>query len=182
MREPPEEGDLLVSADIELYDRYAPVIFAYARLHLFLYEDAEDLTIEVFTAALEHDNLSSFAESEKLAWLRRVAHNRLIDRYRYADRHPGMPLDKVVETVESDDVSAPEQIALRKEAYGQLRALIGQLPVLQQQVLQLRYEDGLRFAEIAVVLNKREDAVRKLLSRTLTTLRTLYLQQEGGRA
>ena len=121
MREPPEEGDLLVSADIELYDRYA-------------------------------------------------------------DRHPGMPLDKVVETVESDDVSAPEQIALRKEAYGQLRALIGQLPVLQQQVLQLRYEDGLRFAEIAVVLNKREDAVRKLLSRTLTTLRTLYLQQEGGRA
>ena len=82
--------------------------------------------------------------------------------------------------MESDDLSAPEHIALREEAYGQLRAMIGQLPKLQQQVLQLRYEDGLRFMEIAVVLNKREDAVRKLLSRTLTALRTLYLQQEGG--
>ena len=180
MHEQPEEGELLVSADIELYDRYAPVIFAYVRLHLSSYEDAEDLTIEVFTAAFEYDNLSSFAESEKLAWLRRVAHNRLIDRYRYVDRHPSVILDQVVETLESDDISTPEQIALREEVYGQLRAMIGQLPELQQQVLQLRYEDGLRFVEIAVVLNKREDAVRKLLSRTLTALRTRYLQQEEG--
>jgi RNA polymerase sigma factor (sigma-70 family) len=58
-----------------------------------------------------------------------------------------------------------------------MRSLIGKLSKLQQQVLQLRYEDGLRFAEIAIVLNKREEAVRKLLSRTLSTLRTLYLQQ-----
>lgn len=182
MHEQPDEGKLLVSADIELYDRYAPIIFAYVRLHLRSYEDAEDLTIEVFTTALEHDNLSAFGESEKLAWLRRVTHNRLIDRYRYADRHPNVALDQVVETMESDALSTPEQVTLREETSRQLRAMIGQLSQMQQQVLQLRYEDGLRFAEIAVVLNKREEAVRKLLSRTLTTLRTLYLQQQRGDA
>jgi len=31
MREQPEESELLVSADIELYDRYAPVILSVAR-------------------------------------------------------------------------------------------------------------------------------------------------------
>lgn len=40
-------------------------------------------------------------------------------------------------------------------------------PVLQQQVLRLRYGDGLRCAEIVVLLNKREDAVRKMLSRCI---------------
>jgi len=46
--------------------------------------------------------------------------------------------------------------------------------------LQLRYEDSLRFADIAILLDKREEAVRKLYSRTLTRLRMLYEQQEGG--
>ena len=36
-----------------LYERYAASIFAYARLHTPSWEDAEDLTLDVFTAALE---------------------------------------------------------------------------------------------------------------------------------
>lgn len=177
MHEHQDDGELLVSSGIELYDRYASIIFAYVRLNLGSYEDAEDVTIEVFITALEHDNLSTFTESQKLAWLRRVAHNRLVDRYRYADRHPNTALDQVKETLKCDDENTPEQVLLRVETSRQLRTLIGKLSKLQQQVLQLRYEDGLRFAEIAIVLNKREEAVRKLLSRTLSTLRTLYLQQ-----
>lgn len=35
-----------------LYDRYASSIFAYARLNTPSWEDAEDVTLEVFTAAL----------------------------------------------------------------------------------------------------------------------------------
>jgi len=83
--------------------------------------------------------------------------------------------------LESDDLSAPEHIALREEAYGQLRAMIGQLPKLQQQVLQLRYEDGLRFMEIAVVLNKREDAVSTALVRASSLYKSL-LPSPPGRA
>jgi len=53
-----------------------------------------------------------------------------------------------------------------QEDAGRLHALVHTLPSLQQQVLQLRYGDGLRCAEIAVLLNKREDTVRKMLSRS----------------
>lgn len=73
------EPEMHDSSDAALYDRYARIILAYVRLHTDLREDPEDLTLEVFLAALERDNLSALAEDEKLVWLTRVAHNKLID-------------------------------------------------------------------------------------------------------
>jgi len=65
-----DEDELDQNADsLSLYDRYGQAIFAYARLHVPSREDAEDVTLEVFTAALENDNFSGLQEGEKLAWL-----------------------------------------------------------------------------------------------------------------
>jgi RNA polymerase sigma-70 factor (ECF subfamily) len=167
--------------DAALYDRYGGAIFAYVRLQITSREDAEDLTLEVFTLALEHDNLTSLEEGEKLAWLRRVAHNKIIDSYRRATRRPVVELEKVREMLFEDEAGSPEQMALQREVYTQLHRTIQRLPQQQQQLLRLRYGDGLRFAEIAALLNKREEALRKLLSRTLATLRTLYTQAAAER-
>jgi hypothetical protein len=41
------------SDDAALFDRSGPVLFAYILKHVRSREDAEDLTLEVFTAALE---------------------------------------------------------------------------------------------------------------------------------
>jgi RNA polymerase sigma factor (sigma-70 family) len=164
------------SAGAALYHRYAVSIFAYARLHTPSWEDAEDITLEVFTAALEQKSLSWLAEQQQLVWLRRVAQNKLVDRYRRSLHISLLPLEQVVETLRADEALTPEQIVLRREELERLSSSVGKLPRLQQQVLQLRLGDGLRFAEIAVLLNKREEAVRKLYSRTLALLRTIYEQ------
>jgi DNA-directed RNA polymerase specialized sigma24 family protein len=50
----------------------------------------------------------------------------------------------------------------------------------QQQVLQLRFGAGPQFAQIAALLNKREATIRKLCSRSIAHLRTIYEQQEKG--
>jgi RNA polymerase sigma factor (sigma-70 family) len=160
-----------------LYDRYAHVIFAYVRLHLSAREDAEDVTLEVFVAALEHQNLAGLSSQEQLMWLRRVASNKLVDIYRHTQRHPVVALDSVAERLYEDENRSPEYIALRQERYQQLHAVIGTLPELQQHLLQLRFGYGLRFAEIAILLNKREAALRQQLSRTLTFLRASYFSQ-----
>jgi RNA polymerase sigma factor (sigma-70 family) len=165
------------SSDNALYDRYAASIFAYARLHTASWEDAEDLTLEVFLKALEHDNLSWLTDKQQLVWLRRVAHNKLVDSYRRSTRPPVVPIEQVVETLYHDEALAPEQLALRREELEQLYKAVGKLSVLQQQVLRLRFGDGLRFSEIAILLNKGEGTVRKLCSRTLGSLRTIYNQQ-----
>ena len=160
----------------QLYDRYGATIFAYVRLHALSREDAEDLTVEVFAAALERSHLFGLSDKEQLLWLRRVASNKLADTYRHVYRHPSVALEKVAETLYEDEKFSPEHITLRREEHRQLHQMISTLPILQQQILQLRYGHGLRFADIAILLNKREEAVRKLLSRTLSYLRTIYAQ------
>ncbi len=155
-----------------LYERYGQAIFGYLRLHTGSLEDAEDLLLDVFLAALERDNLSAFSPGEQLAWLRRVAHNKLINLYRQASRHPSVALDSMGEDIL--DEGGPEQHALRQEEHSQLRVALQRLPALQQHILRLRYGDGLRCAEIALLLDKREEAVRKLLSRSILALRQVY--------
>jgi RNA polymerase sigma-70 factor (ECF subfamily) len=161
-----------------LYESHGPAIFGYLRLHMRSLEDAEDLLLEVFLAALEHDDIAALSPGEQLAWLRRVAHNKLLNVYRRASRNPQVALDSIMEPIlEEED---PEQLALRQEERSQLRASIQHLPALQQYILQLRYGDGLRCSEIALLLNKREGTVRKLLSRSILFLRQVYHQTEGG--
>ncbi len=167
--------------DASLFDMHGPVIFAYLRMHTPSREDAEDLTMEVFLAALERDNLSALQAEEHLLWLRRVAHNKLVDSYRRNERRPLIGLDRIAEKLLEHNCTDPEHSLLQREQYNQLYQAIAKLPTLQQQVLRLRYADNLRFAQIAVLLDKREDAVRKLLSRTLATLRTHYEGPGGER-
>lgn len=171
------------SDDASLYDRFGRAIIAYIRLYIPSREDAEDLTLEVFTTALEQNNLGHLSEREQLAWLRRVAHNRCIDRYRLTTRHPVVELDKVMDMLCVDEAANPEELMLQQETYLQLHQAIQTLSQAQQQLLRMRYGDDLRFAEIAVLLGKRESTLRKLLSRTLIALRALYKQpvQEGGK-
>ena len=166
------------SSDNALYDRYAASIFAYARLHTNSWEDAEDLTLEVFTAALEQNNLSWLADKQQFIWLRNVAHHKLVDRYRRSIHVSVIPLEQVVETVQAEETLSPEQAVVRREELQRLYSAVGKLSLLQQQVLQLRVGDGLRFAEMAILLNKSETTVRKLYSRTLVFLRTVYEQHE----
>lgn len=165
------------SNDLSLFDLYGQAIFAYIQLHTPSREDAEDLTLDVFTAAIENDNLSGFLDRERLAWLRRVAHNKIVDSYRSSSHRPIVILDQVRENMLEDETRSPEQIMLQRETYAQLYAVINSLPAMQQQVLKLHCGDGLRFAEIAVLLNKREEAVRKIFSRTLALMRASYKQQ-----
>jgi len=171
-----DEYTQIKSAAAALYDRFASSVFAYARLYTPLWEDAEDVTLEVFTAALEWENFSALTEQQQLSWLRRVAHNKLVDRYRSAVHLPAIPLEQVMETVRTEEALAPEQMVLRGEELERLYQAVRNLSLFQQQILQLRFGEGLHFAEIAVLLNKREATVRKLCSRTIALLRTIYEQ------
>jgi RNA polymerase sigma factor (sigma-70 family) len=175
-----EEHQLAHSSDSMLYDRHAATILAYARSHTPSWQDAEDLTLEVFLTALEHDSLSWLSPKQQLVWMRRVAHNKLIDSYRRRGPPPTVPLEQVVESACRDEALTPEQLVLRREELESLYRAVGTLSLEQQQVLQLRFGEGLRFTEIAVLLNKRESTVRKMCSRSLASLRGAYDQQQKG--
>lgn len=164
-----------------LYRRHASLIMVSVRRLVPSWEDAEDIVLEVFLAALEQEKqLAALSDQTQLAWLRRVAHNKVVDLYRRSSAGPPAPVETFSEWIPDHKELTPEQAALQQEAFALLRTHVASLPLAQQEVLRLHFEAGLRCKDIAALLNKREGTIRSLLSRSLNFLRQLYQQEPGG--
>ena len=157
-----------------LYSKYAPGLLGYARMHIASQEDAEDLVVEVFLAAIENAKFTTLSEKAQQLWLWRVARNKVIDAYRRAKTRQSVSLDSVTEHLFEDEVFSPENAALQQEDYMDLYAHLQSLPALQQEILRLRFGQDLSCIEIATMLGKQENAVRVTLSRSLNVLRSIY--------
>lgn len=163
-----------------LYQQHAPVIFAYLHRHTGSWEDAEDLLLEVFLAALENNQLSAVPEGSHLPWLQRVAQRKVADHYRRSFRRPAVPIEQLDGILLEDEALFPEQVALRRETQAELHLAVQRLPAQYQEVLRLRFVHGLRGPEIGVVMGKPEGTVRVLLSRALKLLRAYYPERQEG--
>ena len=157
-----------------LYQQYAPAIFAYLVRHMPYKEDAEDILVEVFMAALENEAFLMLPEKAQLVWLWRVTRNKMIDAYRRSIRRQSVTLEHIADSVGDNDMSDPEQLALQQEEYRDLQIYLKSLSTLQQEVLQLRFGQGMRCSEIAARLGKHEGAIKAMLSRTLNLLKNIY--------
>ena len=166
----------------QLYQQFAPKILDYVYRQVSSFQDAEDILIDVFVAALESPAFASLTEREQQAWLWRVARNKVIDIYR-RKRGGQFALKLIDELSIEHPASNPELIRLQQEEEGNLALLIERLSPLQQQVLYLRFGENLRCSQIATRVGKRESSIRSLLSRALKLLRRYYSEQEreGGR-
>lgn len=166
-------GDDSITA--ECYRRYAQKLFAYLCLRIPSSNDAEDMLFEVFLVALEHERaIGTMLEDEQRAWLWTVARNKISDYHRRLHHRRVIPLAQLTEMI--DNQPTPDEIALHHEEYEHLHTHIKHLSALQQEVLELRFTAGLHCAEIAAVLNKKEGAIRTMLSRALNILRSMYRQ------
>ena len=169
--------DLQSGKKSALYTEFAATILVYLFRLVPNRQDAEDLLLEVFMAAFSSETLLQLPARQQVAWLRRVARNKAVDRYRHASRLTMVPLDEAGEM--EDEELAPQQLAERRQAFERLSQVVAQLPPIQQELLRLRYGHDLRLNHIAEHLGKPEGTVRKLLSRTLRGLRLLYEQSES---
>ncbi|EFH86634.1 RNA polymerase, sigma-24 subunit, ECF subfamily [Ktedonobacter racemifer DSM 44963] len=146
-------------------------------------EDAEDILLDVFLAAMENSMLTQMSDQRQEAWLRRVAYNKCIDFHRRGTRRPAQPLNDDIEQLSDENTLTPERAILRQEELAQLQEHLASLSTAQQEVLRLRFADELPCAQIAVRMHKSEGAIRTMLSRTLNLLRGIYKQrrEEGSR-
>ncbi|GCF10796.1 RNA polymerase sigma factor [Dictyobacter arantiisoli] len=162
----------------DLYDRYAYSIMNYVSRYLSTREDVDDVVLDVFLAALERQVWVSWSAGEQLAWLRRIAYNKVIDYYRRTSRHPSIDLERITSLLVDDEIYTPEYIAVRNEDYTLLRVHISTLSDVQQEIVRLRFGHGLSMKEIAHRLHTTDNVIRVTLSRALNVLRRLYLQEE----
>jgi RNA polymerase sigma factor (sigma-70 family) len=164
-----------------LYNKHARDIVRYIHRYIFSNEDVDDLLVEVFLAAIEYRTLPKLNTEEQFAWLQRVARNKIVDYQRKVTRYTTVALDEMVDSPFDADPTTPEKAIVAQEETDLLRAHLSTLPNVQQQVLQLRFGEGLRTKEIASRLHKSDGAVRSLLLRSLNFLRERYNTQDKER-
>ncbi|MER3400441.1 MAG: RNA polymerase subunit sigma-24 [Thermoflexus sp.] len=152
----------------QLYLRYVRSIYNYIFYRTGDPEEAEDLTSQVFLQALQH--LSRFQDRGVpfAAWLFRIAHNLVANWHRDRHRRPTVPLSENGHEPVSDRV---EVVLERQEDRERLLAAMRRLPPERQQLLILKFVEGMSNAEIAQIMGRSEGAVRVLYHRTLEALR-----------
>ena len=147
-----------------LYSKWLKPVYRYFYFRLGNVKEAEDLTSQVFLKAYE--DLPRFrSRSSFSAWLFTIAHARVVDHYRKGSRE--IAIDEQNLTSTSED---PLSQAIRNNEIEQLLALLKCLDKKEQTLISLRFMAGLSYREIGQVLHKKEDAVRKSITRLLDRL------------
>lgn len=149
-----------------LYARYAAPIYGYCYHRLGSRQGAEDATSVTFAKALT--SLPSYRGPSFRAWLFGIAHHVVADAHR--TRRPDASLDAAAAAVDASP--SPEDLAIASEERRQLHALLGQLPLEQRRIVELRLV-GLTSAEIGQVLGLRPGTVDVAQFRAIGRLRTL---------
>jgi RNA polymerase sigma-70 factor, ECF subfamily len=166
------------SAFGELYDLFIERVYRYLYFRTGSHPEAEDLTEQVFLKAWEAIGRYRWQGRPFLAWLYRLAHNTHIDHVR--THKPTTSLNNDDRPVELPSTSAQVELARTLDADLLARAL-GQLTPEQQQVIVMKFIEGLDNEHIAASMGKREGAIRALQMRALMSLRrVLELQGEFG--
>jgi RNA polymerase sigma-70 factor (ECF subfamily) len=164
-----ERAKMDPTAFSELYERYVDRIYAYVYYRTGDPRDAEDLTARVFYRALAHMPEFNQTGAPFVAWLYRIAHNLVANWHRDRTRHPEVPLDLWQPAPQQE--GAPHTQAERAETETNLLEAIRALPWDRQQLLLLKFVDGLSNLEIGKILGRSEGAIKSLYHRTLLSLR-----------
>ena len=164
-----------------LFDRYYPVIFAYVLRRVGKWNDAQDVTSEVFLKALKGLWRFRWQGIAFSAWLYRIATNEVGIYFRRAGR-AALSLNQLIEESGFEPASRDDLIAEKLAAERQLerhrdfliaRSNIATLPMKYQHVITLRFFARKSVKEIAEILGKKEGTVKSLLSRGLQRLKKL---------
>ncbi len=155
-----------------LYERHRATIARYVAARIRDASDSEDLTEAIFESAWRAMGRYREQGVPFLAWLYRLAHNRVVDHYR-ALRPTVTLIPEVHESIE--DTSAP--LDLNIDSADLLKALHA-LTDDQRDVIVLRFVQGMSGREVAQAMDKREDAIRALQFRALATLRRILAGEE----
>jgi len=171
-------GDDYQQAFIEAYERQYTKIFAYVYSRVGNVELAKDLTAEVFEKAYVKGH-SVREAAAYTTWLFMIAKNVVIGHYRRQKRETN-GMNKVKDSLWlSERPADPEADTLRGEAVSNLMRRLRRLSDRDQELLALKFEGELSYAEISAVLRLSEVNVRVSIFRALKRLRSLM--EEDGR-
>jgi RNA polymerase sigma-70 factor, ECF subfamily len=160
-----QSGD--TEAFAKLYDIFIQPVYRYIFFKVDKNE-ALDLTESVFLKVWEHLKSYNKLKGAFSSWVFKIAHNAVVDHYRLKREH--VDLDDVVLPDESKEAD-PRFLAENRLNQALLRVALSKLKKKYQDVLLLRYVNGLEHREIARIMRRSEGSLRILKFRALQSLK-----------
>ena len=150
-----------------LYNRYLQRVYNRVKSKVPP-QDVEDVTQEIFIALVR--SLDSYQQRSRFnTWLYTIVNRQIADFYRRRNRN------ERGQNVELDSEGAPEipSTAEHEEADQRMsiQKALNHLPEHYQEVIMMRFADGLTFAEIAEQRGQSLEAVKSLYRRALQAVR-----------
>jgi RNA polymerase sigma-70 factor (ECF subfamily) len=158
---------------VALYDESMADVYGYLRRRCASAAVAEDLTSETFLAAA-HAVRRGTVPDLSVAWLVRVARNKLVDHWRRAERE-----QRRLALTDGDTDDGMDQWDARLDAVVARDTLAGLAPQ-HRGVLTLRYLDDLAVSQIAECLDRTVGATEVLLVRARRAFRAAYESAEAA--
>ena len=154
-----------------LVKRYLKPIYSFVYKNVGNVAEAEDITQEAFVKVWK--NIKKFDQNRSFKpWIFQIAKNTSIDFLRKKKAIPFSKFENekgqniLLENMASTPSNLIENISDRKV----LVAAIGDLNEKEQKIINLRYNDGLSFKEIAQVLKESINTVKSRYRRALSNM------------
>ena len=157
-----------------IYDSFNRGIYSYSLRLLGQPDQAEECVAETFSRFLHALHTGSGPQQYLQAYLYRIAHNWITDRYRSQP-----PLSTELDENVVDEARPSLQQSLDKTMEQEkMRAALVRLTGEQRQVIALRFLEGWENEEVAAALNKPLGAIRALQHRAIENLRKILAEDE----
>jgi RNA polymerase sigma-70 factor (ECF subfamily) len=154
----------------EIYKYYFQPVYRFIRNRVDDRTLAEDIASEVFLRLINHGGTARGPQQHIRGWLFRITRNELARHYGHGRRISETELEDWMAHSSDDD---PEIALIRTNDAQSTRRALQMLVDDQQDVLLLRFAEGLSVNETAEALGKSTNAVKSLQFRALQTLRQI---------
>jgi RNA polymerase sigma-70 factor, ECF subfamily len=150
----------------KIYDQYIAKIYRFVVIKVSSSEVAQDICSEAFLKGWETFKQEKIDNPQ--AFLYRIARNLVIDHYREKGRTQIVSADNLPIIDHNSKFQEKAEIDSEME---QIKAKLANLSDDYQNVIIWHYLDDLPIREVAVLLDRSEEATRVLLHRALEALR-----------
>lgn len=162
-----------------LVKRYAEKIRRYIARLIGNWQEAEDLTQDVFVKA--YTNIASFNPKLKFSsWIYRIAHNESVNYIKKNYRYKTVEFSDEIKNSLIESGSAYKDI-LEKETAKSVQEGLGKLRPREREIIELAYFEEKSYLEIADILLVSVNSVGPLIKRAKDNLRNIIEKNDQTR-
>jgi RNA polymerase sigma-70 factor (ECF subfamily) len=169
--------------------RYERELYTFLRRFLGDAQSAEDVFQATFLSV--HLRIEQFERGRRFRpWLYAIASNKAIDYMRRNKRHQIGSLNAPAPSSEKEEAlihklpgheEMPDSLAVSRETSSRVRCALQQLNEPTQELLQLAFYQGMKYADIAEILHIPLGTVKSRVFTAIRKLNAIWMRMEEGK-